>query len=161
MQFLAKTDDEGRNVRIPLPAGHWWPIRAQEKLREFAAAKKAKRLPGWEVVHQALREKGIESSVDKVRRCINGEVVTWELADAISELFGIPPPAVKSTSEAHALALVKAPVVDEFGKEVDELLEKLRVIREKSGPEVEAQAIEAAHARGVDLTPRDRDKQRR
>ncbi len=104
-----------RGVRIPLPAGHWWPILAAK-----AAAARAKerglRAPGIRDLARELAATGV--TVDTVGRCLRGEIVTWDVAIPLSRILGIPAPArLPATPEEAALI--------ESGDEVRALLSKL------------------------------------
>lgn len=87
----------------------WWPVQIRA-----AAEKRAKELgiraPGARNLTDELAKIGIEVTEDKVGRAINGEVVTWELADGLSRILGVPPPAQlpRNADEAEMVAMLLA-----------------------------------------------------
>lgn len=108
-----------RGVRIPLPPGHWWPPAAMEAANARADQLKIRR-PGYRSITQELIGWGVEADEDKVRRCITGEIVTWDLALPISKLLGIRPPAMITMSADDGALL------DSTADELEDLLAKLR-----------------------------------
>lgn len=101
--------DPGRGMRIPVGQGDWWPVRARA-----AADARAKalgiRAPGIRSLTDELRKTVEDATEDKVGRAINGEVVTWEIADGLSTILGIPPPAQlpRNADEAEMVAMLLA-----------------------------------------------------
>lgn len=87
----------------------WWLVQIRA-----AAEKRAKELgiraPGARNLTDELAKIGIEVTEDKVGRAINGEVVTWELADGLSRILGVPPPAQlpRNADEAEMVAMLLA-----------------------------------------------------
>jgi hypothetical protein len=152
-----------RPVAIPLPDGHWWPPRAQEAMIEWARKNDVRRAPGWRELHAKVRAAGVKTSEDTVRRCVLGDLVTWDVATAVSKILGIDPPAVIAVTEDHAKALAQAPLADEVGgvvdqaeQEVERLINRLRVIRKKTGNPTASAAIETSNERPEGRGPRGR-----
>lgn len=121
------TSDAIRGQRIPLPPEHWWPKRAREVMPRVIKRWRARRQRagnpvgklgkhGYEDLLAMAQEletedpelrrcKG-EASLDKIKRCLKGSHVTWEMSQLLSHLLRIPPPAIISTSPDQARAFL-------------------------------------------------------
>lgn len=116
-------EDDLRGIRIPLPRDHWWRTSVKEILPRRLARMRRQRaaagLPlrkrgkyGYEEMFEAVREIETDddelrgyvegATFDKVRRCLRGTHVTWEMAAVISHVLGIPRPAMIAASEEQA-----------------------------------------------------------
>ena len=101
--------EQGRGLRLPVGHGDWWPVRARE-----AALARAKRLgirpPGTRSLRDEVIKLGVDVTEDKVGRALSGDVVTWEIADALSTVLEIPPPAQlpRNADEAEMVAMLLA-----------------------------------------------------
>jgi hypothetical protein len=118
---VGRTDDRG--IRIPLPPGHWWvaEIRA-------AADRRAERLgirrPGLRDLARELAQQGTVIDEIALGRCVNGQLVTWEVALPLSRVLGVPPPAAIARTIAEAKAFENA-------DELASLLQKMRDLKTK------------------------------
>lgn len=119
VEAVAQRNVDPRGVRIPLPEGHWWPAAAMAAANARAERLKIRR-PGYRSLVDELRKLGVEANDDSVRRCLTGEIVTWEIATPLSRLLGIRPPATISASPDEAALL------DETAEELSGLLARLR-----------------------------------
>lgn len=114
---------EARGIRIPLPRDHWWVTEIRE-----AANQRAERLglrrPGLRSLLSELEKRGTRTDEVSLGRCVNGELVSWELALPLSSILGVPPPAAIARTIQEALVFQNA-------DELNELLEKLRSLKQK------------------------------
>lgn len=141
-----------RASRLPLPDDHWWRGRIAQAMDAWAR-QRGIRLPGWRELAAEVTKLGHETDDVSVSRCVKGSHITWELALPISDVLGVPRPAVISTSEEHAVALASAPVVDE----IRSLLGQLRSIEERAGSPSQTPRVEPEHGARQGVAPvRDR-----
>jgi hypothetical protein len=129
-----KGDPESRQSTIPLPEGHWWPAAAQAAVD----ARKTGKQPGWQGYADQLVKRGVPgANVDKVKRCVLGTHVTWEIAEPLSRLLDIPPPAFIAESREAAEAIDDPEILDETRRLIRrarDLADRLRAGADQSPP---------------------------
>lgn len=94
-------------MRIPLPAGHWWPAEARQAAEQRAEKLKIRK-PGIRSLCDALAKIKIDVDEDTVSRCLKGELVTWDVAIPLSKILGISPPAIIATTPDEGRTLEDA-----------------------------------------------------
>lgn len=107
-------------MRIPLPAGHWWPTAARAAA-ELRAEKLGIRKPGIRSLVDALAKEKVEVDEDTVSRCLKGEIVTWDVAVPLSKILGISPPAIIAATADEGRTLEDAEEIRAIRKALDKL----------------------------------------
>lgn len=119
---MTRTTD-GRGVRIPISKEHWW-VAEIKAAADARAARLGLRRPGLRDLVRELSERGTNVDETALGRCVNGDLVTWEIAIPLSRILGVPPPAAiaRTIHEAHAF---------DAADELTLLLDRLRSLKAK------------------------------
>jgi hypothetical protein len=132
---------------------HWWCKLAKARTEAWAR-ERGLRLPGWRALTAAAAAHAERMDEDRVRRCVLGENVPWDVAGAVSKVLEIEPPGVYRVfaNEDEAAQFFKTstgvPEQADLLRELRSLLDQARGVHSPDEP---------APSRGRRPGPRDPD----